>query len=292
MIKTKLLLTLSLPLLFALLVGLSFSAQASSSPQFGEFQTPTAGPDGRIIYTVREGDNCTRIELLHNIDNNQLRALNPELDENCTVVFGQKLMIGVGGPAAASTFTQGPSPTPTEALPTPTPFNGSTEICVLLFEDINGDGLRQETELGLAGGAISVTNTLGGYSKTQNSLSEIDLDTEEPAYVCFGEIPLGAEEIPESEKLPEGRYTVSAAIPDGYNPTINLSYPVEVEAGDRAFVAFGAQSQITTLEDPIDEGNNSSTLLGILGIGLLLGGAGLAWYALQMNKPSSKMKYQ
>lgn len=292
MIKTKYLFLFSVPLLFVLLVGLSISAQASSSPQIGEFQTPTAGPDGRIIYTVREGDNCTRIELLHNIDNNQLRALNPELDENCTVVLGQKLMIGIGGPAVASTFTPGPSPTPTEALPTPTPFKGTTEICVILFEDINGDGLRQEAELGLAGGAISVTNSLGGYSKTQNSISVIDIDTEEPAYVCFGEIPPGAEEVPESEKLPEGKYTVSAAIPDGYNPTINLSYPIEVEAGDRAFVAFGAQSQISGLEDPVTDDGNNSALLGILGVALLLGGAGLGWYALRINKPSSKMKYQ
>jgi|APSaa5957512622_1039677.scaffolds.fasta_scaffold87700_1 hypothetical protein len=278
MIKTKFLFFFGLPLLFALLVGLSFSAQASSSPQFGEFQTPTAGPDGRIIYTVREGDNCIRIELLHGIDNNQLRALNPELDEDCTVIPGQKIMIGIGGPAAAPTITPGPSPTPTQVLPTPTPFNGTTEICVLLFEDSNGDALRQETELGLAGGAISVTNALGGYSETQNSISEIDLETEEPASVCFADVP-------------EGEYTVSAAIPDGYNPTINLSYSLEVQAGDRAFVGFGAQPQTSTSEDPTEEGNNSSALLGILGAILLLGGAGLAWYAMRINKPSTKLKY-
>lgn len=279
MIKTKFLFFFGLPLLFALLVGLSFSAQASSSPQIGEFQTPTAGADGRIIYTVREGDSCQRIWLTHQIDENQLRALNPELDENCTVIPGQKLMIGVGGPAAAPTITPGPSPTPTEILPTPTPFNGTTEICVLLFEDVNGDALRQETELGLAGGAISVTNALGGYSETLNSTSEIDLDTGEPASLCFADVP-------------EGQYTVSAAIPDGYNPTINLSYSLEVQAGDRAFVGFGAQSQASTLEDPREEENNPSALLGILGAILLFGGAGLGWYALRMNKPSSKMKYQ
>ncbi|MCP4141689.1 MAG: LysM peptidoglycan-binding domain-containing protein [Chloroflexi bacterium] len=291
--KTKHLFLFSLPVLFVLLLMLSFSAEASSSPQIGQFQTPTAGPDGRIIYTVRDGDSCQRIALLHNVDLNQLRSLNPELDENCTVILGQKLMIGVGGPASEPTLTPGPSPTPTEVLPTPTPFGGTTEVCVLLFEDTNGNALREETELGLAGGAISVTNSLGGYSQTRNSISEIDLETEEPAYICFGEIPDGLDQLPDSEKLPEGKYTVSAAIPDGYNPTIDLSYSIEVKAGDRAFVAFGAQSQASTLDDPTaDEGGGQSALLGIVGAVLLLGGAGLGWYAMRMGKSSSKVKYQ
>ena len=291
MIKTKFLFFLGLPLLFALLIGLSFSVQASSSPQIGQFQTPTPGPDGRIIYTVREGDTCSRIELLLQVTINDLRALNPELDEDCIVRPGQQLMVGIGGPANAPTFTPGPSPTLTQVLPTPTPFGGTTEVCVLLFEDINGDGLRQENELGLAGGAISVTNILGGYSKTQNTISEIDINTGEPAYICFGEKPPDAEEVAESEKLPEGKYTISAAIPDGYNPTINLSYSLEIEAGERAFIAFGSQSQATTLEDPIEEEGNQSAFLGIIGGILLLGGGGLGWYAMRMNKSSSKMKY-
>lgn len=290
--KTKHLFLFSLPVLFVLLMGLSFSAEASSAPQIGQFETPTAGPDGRIIYTVRDGDSCQRITLLHNIDLNQLRSLNPELDEDCIVVLGQKLMIGVGGPASLPTITPGPSPTPTVALPTPTPFGGTTEICVLLFEDVNGNALREETELGLAGGAISVTNSLGGYSQTRDSISEIDLDTEEPAYICFGAIPAGLEELPESEKLPEGKYTVSAAIPDGYNPTIDLGYSIDVNAGDRAFVAFGAQSQSTLEESAVDEGNGQSALLGIVGVILLLGGAGLGWYAMRMGKSSSKVKFQ
>lgn len=290
--KTKLPFLFSLPLLFALLVTISFSAQASPSLQIGQFQTPTAGADGRIIYTVGEGDSCQKIWLLHNIDENQLRALNPELDEGCTVIVGQRLMIGVGGPAAAPTPSPGPSPVPADILPTATPFAGTTEICVLIFEDINGDGLRQETEFGLAGGATSVTNASAGYSQTRDSTNELDIDTEEPAFICFGEKPDGAEEVPESEKLPEGTYTISAAIPDGYNPTINLSYTFDVQAGERAFVAFGAQPQISSSETQTEAGGNTSSLLGILGAVLLLGGGGLGWYAMRLNKSSSKMKYQ
>ena len=295
MMKTKLFFFFALPVLFALFLGLSFSAQASGSPQgIGQYYTPTPGPDGRIIYTVREGDNCVRIGLLNNIDENQLRAMNPDLDENCTVVVGQQLMIGVGGPAAQPTVTPGgPEAVPTVGEPTPTPFAGTTEICVLLFDDVNGNAIREELELGLAGGAISVTNALGGYSQTRDSISEIDLDTLEPAYICFGAIPDGMEEVPEGEKLPDGKYTVSAAIPDGYNPTSTLSYDVEVNAGERAYVAFGAQSKDSTIVEPdTDEGGNNTGFLGIVGALLLLGGGGLAWYAMRMQKPSTTMKYR
>ncbi len=291
MIKIKNPFFFIIPFLFTLLAGLSFSAQASPSRQGGEFHTPTAGPDGRIIYIVREGDSCQRIALLHNITVNQLRSLNPALDDGeCTVIIGQKLMIGVGGPANAPTFTPGPSPTPALALPTPTLTSGTTVICVILFEDINGDGLRQETELGLAGGAISVTNTLGGYSRTQDTTSEIDIATGEPAYICFGEKDPNLEVVPDSEKLPAGKYTVSAAIPDGHNPTIDPSYSLEVKAGEQAFIAFGAQKQASAPE-VIEEKSNSSALLGIIGVLLLLGGGGLGWYAIRVNKSSSKMKY-
>ncbi len=294
MIKKRYFFLFSLPILFALLVGLSFSAQAAETPQgIGQYQTPTAQPDGRIIYVAQEGDTCIKIGLLHNVDENQLRSMNPSLDENCTVITGQQLMIGVGGPAAEPTITPGgPTVTPLPVSPTPTPFAGTTEICVLLFADVNGNAIREELELGLAGGAISVTNALGGYSQTRDSISEIDLDTLEPAYICFGAPPPGQEEVPENEKLPEGSYTVSAAIPDGYNPTSTLSYKVDIRAGETAYVAFGAQSQVSTLVEPeADEGGGNSSLLGILGALLLVGGGGLAWYATRMGKPSTKMEY-
>jgi len=291
--KIKKIFFFSFPILFVLLVGLSFSVQASPSLQGGEFQTPTAGPDGRIIYIVREGDSCQRIALLHHITINQLRSLNPALDDDeCVVVIGQKLMIGVGGPASAPTSTPGPSPTPVGDLASPTPVSGSTAICVILFEDVNGDGIRQETELGLAGGAISVTNTLGEYSRTKDTSNEIDPITGETTYVCFGETENADEEIPESEKLPEGKYTVSVAIPDGYNATIDLSYSIEIKAGEQAFIPFGAQEQETVSETPTESEGDSSVLLGILGALLLLGGGGLGWYAMRTNKSSSKMKYK
>jgi hypothetical protein len=129
-----------------LLFGLMMPAKASPSSQ--EFPSPTPGADGRILYIVQPGDSCFRIQALYGITVDQLRGLNPQLDENCTLVVGDELMLGIGGPAALSP-TPGPSPTTAPPTITPTLPAGTTEICVLLYDDLNGDALRQETEIGI-----------------------------------------------------------------------------------------------------------------------------------------------
>jgi hypothetical protein len=92
--------------------------------------------------------------------------------------------------------------------------------------------------------------------------------------------------------VPEGTYNVTVAIPDNYNPTMELSYSLKVNAGDRAFVDFGAQSQDVVV-DPGAEDNNTgggtSLFLVIFGVVLLLGGAGLGYYAWRSNRPDSKL---
>ncbi len=170
-------------------------------------------------------------------------------------------------------------PTHTPPSVTATPFTGTTEVCILLFDDLNGDALRQETEFGIDGGAVSLTNLNGSYSQTQNTTSDIDLDLEEPIRTCF-------------EDVPSGQYNVSMAIPDGYNPTMTLSYTLDVKAGDRASVDFGAQPQTLTVGDPAntEEGGGRSPVLGIFGIVLLLGGIGLGYFAYRSSQPKSKLK--
>jgi murein DD-endopeptidase MepM/ murein hydrolase activator NlpD len=256
--------------LFAL--GLWLPANAAPSAQV-QYSTPTPGPDGRIIYIVQPGDTCTRVTLLNGISEQTLRQLNSKLDENCTIIAGQELLIGLAGPAAG-TPTAGPSPTP--ALPTasPTPFTGTTEICVLLFEDINGDALRQETEPAIAGGAVSVTEINGEYSAALETT--INADPEAFQGICFSDVP-------------EGTYNITVGIPDNYNPTMELNYQLEVKAGDRAFVDFGAQSQATTVNQPEDAGGGRSPALGILGAILLLGGGILGYYAWRSARPQSKL---
>jgi hypothetical protein len=147
----------------------------------------------------------------------------------------------------------------------------------LLFDDLNGDALRQETEFGIDGGAVSLTNLNGSYSQTLNTTADIDPDLLEPIRSCFSDVP-------------QGQYNVGIAVPDGYNPTMMVSYPLTVKAGDRASVDFGAQSKTVTAVEQVEEGGNRSSVLGILGLLLLLGGIGLAYYAYRANQPQSKLK--
>lgn len=255
-----------------LLFGVWLPAGAAPSAQ--QYVTPTPGADGRILYVVQAGDNCFRVAALHGISVDQLLQLNSDLDESCTLFEGQELLIGivsVATPTVQAAFTAG-APTVT-----PTPLSGLTEVCVLLFEDGNGNAMREELEPAIAGGAVSVTENNGKYSASLDTI--LPADTTVYPGVCFTNIP-------------EGTYNITVAIPDNYNATTELSYTLEVNAGDRAFVPFGAQSQ-DVVADPGTEDDGSaggtSTVLGIFGALLLLGGAGLGYYAWRTGKPDSKL---
>ena len=274
--KVRFILFLVLIIVLLLFIGMALPAStASAAPYAQGFVTATPGPDGRILYIVLEGDSCLQVALLHGITLPQLRQLNTRLDENCTLLAGQQLVVGLAQPEAP---TAGPAPTLLPATVTATPVSGTTEVCVLLFDDMNGDALRQETEFGVDGGAVSLTNLNGSYSETQNTSSASDPDTLEPIRTCFGDVP-------------QGDYNISVAVPDEYNPTMLLSYTLTVKAGDRASIDFGAQSKSVTVSEPLEtqEGGRSS-ILGIFGFLLLLGGAGLGYYAYRAGQPKSKLK--
>ncbi len=269
--KIRPLVVLGFILMLMIFVSLSLPVAAAPAAQGVQFATNTPLPDGRILYQVQPGNTCTQIALLHGISIEQLRQLNTNLDANCTLVVGSLLLVGLGGPAAASA-TPGPSPTPLPPTITPTPFVGTTEICVELYNDVNGDALRETGEPPVVGGAVSVTETDGKYSKTLNTDATTDP-------LCFTDVP-------------EGNYNISAAIPDAYNPTTSLSTVISVKAGDQASVDFGAQSRESGQPQPGGStgGGGPSPLLGIFGGILLLGGLGLGWYSLRLRKPASKLK--
>lgn len=276
----KLRITFFLVVLFVgvLVIGWALpAADAFAAPNLQGFITATPGPDGRILYFVVSGDNCSLVAANHNITVTQLRQFNTRLDENCILNEGQQLVVGLVPPNAAP--TQGIIPTPTAPSVTATPFNGTTEVCILLFDDSNGDALRQETEFGIDGGAVSLTNLNGSYSETQNTTSAIDPDLIEPIRSCFLEVP-------------PGQYNVSMAIPDGYNPTMTLSYTLEIKAGDRASIDFGAQSKTVTIGEQAspEEGGRRTSALGYFGIILLLAGVGLGYFAYRSSQPKSKIK--
>lgn len=275
----RLFLTFGLLAVLLAFFALTLPAQASLDPQLIQYATPTPQPDGRIIYIVKEGDNCISIAALNGIGLEQLYMQNPQLETDCSNLLpGMQLLLGIGGPASY-TPTPGPSPTPTIAPPTPTPFSGTTSVCVLLYDDLDGNAVRSETEFGIEGGQVSVTDINGAYTDTKSTVRTIDPDTEEPVRTCFDDVP-------------EGTYNVSMAVPEGFNSTSAITYRLEVKAGDTAMLAFGAQSRTIQVapEEPGPQEAGNFPIMGVLGGILLLAGVGMGWYALQMRKPSSKFK--
>ncbi len=235
-------------------------SHASYPAQLTPFPTPTPGPDGRIIYIVQPGDTLIRISLISGVPIEELRGLNKLTGDN--IIVGQELLLGLGGPTL-STPTPGPSPTPTVEIPTPTPLPGTGVICVLLYDDENGDALRQETENAIAGGAISLAERSGKATFTGESRSGSDP-------VCFND-------------LPEGNYTISVAIPGGYNPTTINTITIDLNAGDETYLDFGAQKNSETLaNEPTPTEASSSPLLGILGAIFLLAGILLALFGTRL----------
>ncbi|HEY3311520.1 MAG TPA: LysM peptidoglycan-binding domain-containing protein [Anaerolineales bacterium] len=253
--KRSLIITgLSIALLF--LAGSVLSAQASQNLQ--TLITPTPGPDGRIIYTVKEGENCTIIQNITGVPISQLRSLN-RLDENCTLRVGQQLLIGMGGPAGGTATPTGAAVTPTTAAAQPTASQGEAAVCVLLYNDLNGDALHQDTEVNIPDGAVSVTGTSGQFSETANTAAGSDP-------VCF-------------DKVVQGTYNISVAAPEGFNPTTQLNYTLDIKSGEQIYVDFGAQlGGQAKPQDPSSE-PGSNNLLGIAGGVLVLVALGLGIYA-------------
>jgi len=221
--------------------------------------TPTALPDGRILYVVEENDTCISIALRYlNGDTNKIIQLNG-LDANCTIYPEQELLLGV---YETPVPTEGPSPTPTEIVPTPTPYNGNGVICINLFNDVNGNAMPDTDELPIAGGAISVADREGLVSLEGTTSGMVDDPT------CF-------------EGIPEGEYNVSVGPPEGYYATTSMNYPISLIAGDSSTLIFGAQisSAGAVAEASITgEETQRSPLMAILGGVMILAGIVMGFY--------------
>jgi SdrD B-like domain/LysM domain len=264
--NTKALVLGSIILIILGLAWISSGVQAAPGVPQSPYPSPTPGPDGRIIYIVKAGDTCEQISLMYGVSLDYLRNTN-QLDANCSLREGQKLMLGVGGPSSSSP-TPGPSPVPTVALPTATPVAGGlAEVCVLVYNDVNGDGLRQTTERAIPGAAISLTSLDGSYSETLTTV--INPDATAYQGMCFANVPMG-------------KYNVSAAAPDGFNPTIDLTSSIDVTAGDIVYIDYGAQAK--TLSNTNIPQNKPLPLLGIVGVIFLLAGIGVGVYVWSLMR--------
>lgn len=242
-----------------LLAVQALPASADSGHPQAVLPTPTAQPDGRIIYIAQPGDSWWSISIKTGVPETQLYLLN-NAKPNDPLLEGQKILLGVVTPTP---------PVPTELAMTPTPINttpqatGTGEICVLLYDDVNGDSVRQPEEVQLANGAISLANKIGTLNKTEKTTNGTNP-------ICFKEIPAGD-------------YNLSVAVPDGYNPTTSTNAPITLMAGDLTTMNFGAQQ--SSLARPTATGDGGrNPIIGIAGIILLLGGAGMGIYLWRVRR--------
>lgn len=246
--------------------GLARPADAAALLQLTPFPTPTPGADGRILYIVQPGDTLWRISAVAGVSVDELRGLN-QLGANDVLQENQQLLLGIAGPAQAPTQQAVPTPTSPPAEPTPDAGPGTGEICVLLFNDANGDTLRQDAEFAIVDAIVSVSNRAGTVALTGNTFDERD-EFDNPQYLCFPD-------------LVTGEYNITVAIPDGYNPTTVLNYALQLDPGNEAYMDFAAQiSTQAIIESPPVEEGGQSPILGLAGLGLVGVGIVLAIFVL------------
>ncbi|MDH5507402.1 MAG: LysM peptidoglycan-binding domain-containing protein [Anaerolineae bacterium] len=246
------------------LMGVNIPASAAPAIQTTPYATPTAGADGRILYIVQPNDTLWGISAITGVALEQLRSLN-NLGLNDTIRPGQVLVLGFAESAVEPTAVPEATQVVSAVEPLPEGVSNTAIICFILFEDANGDSSRQDDEASIPGGAVSVTERTGQFSNSVTTEEGI-----EP--YCF-------------ESVPGGEYNVSVAVPDGYNPTTVLNMAHQVNAGDEFVINFGAQksSQAAANNPGVSEGGRSP-LFGVIGVTLLMLGAGLGYYSMQMGK--------
>lgn len=224
------------------------------------FVTPTPGADGSIVYVVQPGDTLFQISFQFGVSVDQIKTLNGLTSD--LISIGQRLIIKTGaGPAATATTaveqpttapttdpntqpttdpnTTAPTATSQAAAASPTPL-GTGQVCVLLWNDTNGNGLRDAESL-LAGGSLNVVDVATGTPVATHITDGIS----EP--FCFA-------------NLAAGKYTISAAAPANYNPTTANSIALEVKAGDVAALEFGAQPSGTNTGNTGNSSDNDRVL--------------------------------
>jgi len=274
-------------IVFLLFVSsLSNRTLAAPQAQLTVFPTPTPGPDGKIIYIVQPNDTLWRISAITGVKIDTIRELN-DLGVNDTIIPGDRLLLGFAGPSGGAP-PAGPIPTQAVVTPSPTSPPGWGILCVLLYNDLNGDSMRQETEPSIPGGEISVTNRLGTVSLTEqtpsggNDTTIVEPTPQERGYTCF-------------DQILQGEYLISVAAPEGYNRTTTLNQTLRLEAGQTTLLAFGAQanSELEAQTALIPESPRKSPVMGIVGGALLAAGIGLGVYATLLRrasgyKPNSK----
>jgi len=226
------------------------------------YQTSTPLTDGRILYTVQEGDTLWKISAITGVPIDELERLN-NISRDDPLQVGKVLILRIVTPTHSEpTLAFLPSATPSLL-----PVTGKGTSCVSFFNDINGDGSQNpDTEGLVADGHVSVALVDG----TEVGNHTIDDPTEE---YCFVDIPAG-------------EYQIAAAAPKNFNPTGDMNKSLTLEPGATAKISFAVQTNAP--EKPSEEGGGSGSLwVGLIGLALL-GGAGFMVYTMMKPRRMSR----
>ncbi len=251
--------------------------------------TATPNSDGQIIYVVQANDTLWSVAAVHGLTVDELKALNGLTGDIISV--GQSLIVAQGTattdptataeagatsdpaqPTTEGAATADPASTtdPVEATPeievTATPV-GTGLVCALIWDDANGNGVRDANETLVLGGLLTVVDISTGQQVQAHTTN----DAAQPH--CF-------------EEVPAGEYTVSSAPPANYNLTTPGARTLGVAAGSTSFLEFGIQPSAAQAE-ATPAGSNRvlrTAVLGAGGIMFLLLAAGVAGF-LFMRRP-------
>jgi LysM repeat protein len=194
------------------------------SPTPGPTSTPR--PDGAIVHVVEPGDTLFGIALQYGVEVEQILELNAgSIGTNNMIWTDQELVIDIpenAPPTVAPTAPATGEVTPGAGV-TPTAVADTTvgSVCVLAFNDRNGDTFRQpETEELLPNAVFSVGDANGLVGQyTTDGLSEP---------YCFS-------------SLSPGTYQVTMQPPDGYSVSGPSYMAVGLSGGMDMNVGMGAK---------------------------------------------------
>ncbi|MFP4345493.1 MAG: LysM peptidoglycan-binding domain-containing protein [Anaerolineales bacterium] len=197
--------------------------------------TPTPRPDGAVVHIVQSGDTLLGIAFQYGVDLDELRRLNAgTLGPNDMLSIGQEIIISgtpialpTPTPEAAAEATPEGQPTP-ETQPTEISTaggeaepetGGETALCVLAYNDRNGDTVYQSDGEELIPNAVfTVVGTDGpAGSYTTNGINEPH---------CF-------------KGLQPGNYVIRRTAPDGYALSGPAEWGVALGAGQSLPMSFG-----------------------------------------------------
>lgn len=262
------------------LLGQFAAPSRFASAQDAPFNTATPDANGYIYHTVRENEFCYTIAELYNTSVERIISLN-NLDLNCTIFVGRTLLVAIvtatAVPPTAEPVPAQPTVPPQEAQPTqppadfvpePTAMLDTGKVCIILFHDVDGNGMRTDGENFLYGGEVSINDRTGTVSRVSTTVAG-DPDTTKP--MCF-------------EQLPPGEYNISIAVPDGFNNTTATNHAITVVSGETITIDFGAQEATPEDMNMQGEARALSPLLFILGGVILLSGLGLLFYMIRARK--------